>query len=82
MENKFLKKSFVMLKGMKDENLSQLPNQRLLDYHRKSHMLYSGNMAHRPINKPFINSVVDLHNRIVKEMLKRGMKHNTPLKKV
>ena len=82
MESQFFKKSLVMMKAMKDVNLSDLSNQQLLDYHRKCHMLYSGNMAHRPLNKQFINSIVDLHDRIVKEMLKRGLKHNTPLKKV
>jgi len=80
--NNFFTKSFVMLKGMRDEDLSRLSNQRLLDFHRKSHMLYSGNMAHRPLNKTFINSIVSFHNRVVHEMEKRGMKHNTPLKKV
>jgi hypothetical protein len=45
-------------------------------------MLYAGAVLRRPVNKPFVNSTVALHDKFVEEMLNRGIKHNTPLKKV
>ena len=65
---------------MKDVNLSTIDKRLLLDYHRKCHMLYNASRSRN--NKVFINSIVSLHDKIVKEMLKRGIKHNTPLKKI
>jgi hypothetical protein len=67
---------------LKDAHPSSLESKRLLDYHRKTHMIYAGALRHNPPNKPFVNSIVDLHDKFVKEMLKRGIKHNTPLKKI
>ena len=82
MESKFFKQSSVMMNAMRDTNLSELSNQQLLDYHRKCHMLYGGNIKNNPVNKKFVNSIVTLHDRIVKQMMKRNMKHNTPLVKL
>lgn len=82
MDSKFLKNSLKVMKAMKDANPLKLNDNILLDYHKKCHMLYAGNLKHRPPNKSFINSIVLLHNEIVKEMEKRKMKHNTPLKKL
>lgn len=82
MDTKFFKRSLVEATRMKDANLSEKTNKQLLDYHRKCHMLYGGNMKNRPVNKQFINSIVELHNRIVEEMTNRKMKHNTPLRKI
>lgn len=81
-EDKFFNSSKILAESMADANLSDLQNRNLLDYHRKCHMLYGGNMKKKPLNKKFINSIVDLHDRIVKEMEKRKMKHNTPLTKL
>lgn len=82
MDNHFLRQSKFVMKSMRDARLSDLRNNLLLDYHRKCHMLYGGNIKNKPLNKTFINSIVDLHDRIVKEMVRRKMKHNTPLKKL
>jgi hypothetical protein len=71
-----------MLVRMKDRDPSLLKDKQLLDLHKKTHMLYAGNVKRNPVNKKFVNSIVELHNRFVKEMLKRGMKHISPLKKV
>lgn len=71
-----------LAKRMQDQKPSSLNDKQLLDYHKKTHMLYSGNITRSNLNKKFINFIVDLHNSFVKEMLKRGMKHNTPLNKV
>jgi len=70
------------LKLLKNKEPSTLPPKLLVEYHRKTHMLYSGAMKRKPQNKPFINSIVDAHDQYVRELLKRGMKHNTPLKKI
>jgi hypothetical protein len=77
-----LKRSMALFKSFRDAKPSKLENQTLLDYHRKTHMLYAGNVKRDPPNKQFINSIVSFHDRLVKEMLKRNMKHTTPLKKI
>ena len=68
--------------SMKGKVPSSLTPNQLLDFHRKTHMLYEGNIKRKPVNKSFVNSIVDLHNKFVKEMQRRGMNHNTPLKKI
>lgn len=78
----FVTNSLKFLKSMKDVKPKDLENKKLNDYHLKTHMLYAGNIKRRPINKPFINSIVKLHDEFVKEMVKRKMKHNSPLKKI
>lgn len=78
----FLLNSVKQLKVLKNSKPKDLENKKLNDYHLKTHMLYAGNIKRRPLNKEFINSIVSLHDEFVKEMLKRGMKHNSPLKKV
>jgi len=60
----------------------KLNDKMLLDYHHKTHMLYEGNIKKRPLNKNFINSIVKLHDKFVDEMLKRNMKHSSPLSKI
>jgi len=82
MNAKFLKKCLREARAMKDANLSEKTNKELTDYHRKCHMLYSSNMKNKPINKSFINSIVEFHNRTAKQMSKRTMKHNTPMSKI
>jgi hypothetical protein len=67
---------------LKEARPSSLNSKLLLDYHMKTHMIYAGAIKRNPPNKPFINSIVDIHNNFAKEIVKRGMKHNTPLKKV
>ena len=69
-------------KSMQDKDPTLLNDKLLLEYHKKTHMLYAGAVARRPVNKPFVNSIVNLHDKFVEELLSRGMKHNTPLKKV
>jgi hypothetical protein len=70
------------IKGITPAETKELPNNRLLDYHRKTHMFYAAAMKRYPPNKTVVNEVVSLHNRFVREMEKRGMKHNTPLEKL
>jgi len=82
MDNKIFKNSLKLFSAMKDADLTKIDRQLLLDYHRKTHMLYAANIKHTPPNKSFINLIVELHDRFVKEMLKRNIKHNTPLRKI
>lgn len=72
-------KVFNLFKGKPVESLN---NPLLLDYHRKTHMLYTSVMSRRPVNKDFVNRIVKIHDKYVAEMLKRGIQHNTPLKPV
>jgi hypothetical protein len=69
-------------RALKDKDPASLPPKLLLDYHHKTHMLYGGAIKRVPPNKKFINSIVDIHDKLVNEMLKQEMKHNTPLKKI
>ena len=71
-----------ILYRMKDQDLTSLITQKLVDFHRKTHMLYGSALRRHPQNKQFINSIVSLHNKLVEEMLKRNIRHNTPLKKI
>lgn len=80
--NIFQKNSREVFSKLQDTNPKKVSNSYLLDVHRKTHMLYAGNIKHKPPNKDFINSIVDLHDQVVKEMLSRNMKHNTPLEKI
>jgi len=67
---------------MQDKDPALLKDALLLEYHKKNHLLYAGAVARRPVNKPFVNSTVDLHNKFVDELLNRGITHNTPLNKI
>jgi len=78
----FQRNSRDVFSKLKDVNPRKLDSKLLLEYHRKTHMLYAGNTKRDPVNKQFVNSIVDLHDQFVKEMLRRNMKHNSPLKKV
>lgn len=75
-------KFLAQLKDLTKTKVKNLPTKQLLDFHRKCHMLYSGNIKRKPINKEFINSIVSLHDMIVKEMRKRKLNHTTPLRKL
>jgi hypothetical protein len=77
-----LRRALKLLYAFKNVKPSVLKDRTLLDYHRKTHMLYAANIKRQPIPKVFINQIVDLHDKFVKELLRRNMKHNTPLKKV
>jgi hypothetical protein len=67
---------------MRDKDPALLNDKLLLEYHKKTHMLYAGAVARKPVNKPFVNSTVDLHDKFANELLNRKMKHNTPLNKI
>lgn len=78
----FIRDSLKLLNKFENIDPSTLKNQTLLDYHKKIHMIYASNIKRRPINKSFINSIVKLHTKFVKEITKRKMKHNSPLLKI
>ena len=70
------------MRMMRDHDFNTLEKKKLLDFHRKTHMLYEAHIRKKPVNKAFVNSIVVLHDQIVKSMLKRGIQHNSPLKKI
>lgn len=78
----FESETLKILARLKGKAPTTLKTNLLLDYHRKTHMLYKGALKHKPPNKKFVNQIVSIHDEYVKEMLKRGMKHTTPLKKI
>lgn len=75
-------KQFKTMMSIKRKLPSTLNNKQLLDYHKKTHMLYTGNIKRKPVNKAFVNSIVDLHDKFVSEIQSRRMNHKTPLKKI
>ncbi|MGD2072714.1 MAG: hypothetical protein PVG65_04420 [Candidatus Thorarchaeota archaeon] len=77
-----LVQNLAKIKELTPLSVKKLPNPLLLDYHRKTHMLYSSAIKRIPPNKEFINTIINIHDLIVKEMLKRKLKHTTPLKKI
>lgn len=74
--------TLAKIKNLTTTSIKKLPTPTLLDYHRKTHMLYSAAMKRNPPNKEFVNKVVDIHDLIVEDMIKRKIKHKTPLKKI
>jgi len=76
------KNSLKFLRLFKGIKISDLKDKNLLDYHKKTHMLYAGNIKRIPISKKLINEIVYMHNKFVKEMKKRKFNHKTPLKKI
>jgi hypothetical protein len=71
-----------IIQRMMDKDPSSLNDKLLLEYHRKTHMLYAGAINRKPLNREFISWILSYHNRLVKEMLKRKFKHNSPLKQI
>ena len=76
------KQSLQKFSMMQDKDPASLNDKLLLEHHKKIHVLYAGSVARRPVNKPLINSIVNLHDKFAEELLNKGMKHNTPLKKI
>jgi len=68
--------------NFKGRAVTSFDNPLLLDYHRKTHMLYASAAGRKPNNKEFINRIIELHDSYVNEIFKRGITHNTPLKKI
>jgi hypothetical protein len=77
--DKFLVRSIQLFKSFMDSSPKGRDKKILGDWHRKTHMLYAGNSVRKNPNKEFLCKLVKKHDEIVKEMLKRGMRHNTPL---
>lgn len=77
-----LLQSAAKLKDYNKASTKKLAKNTLFDYHRKTHMLYGSATKRKPINEKFVNELVDLHDMFVDEILRRGFKHNTPLKKI
>ena len=70
---------FALLKRLREVDPRKIGDKLLLEYHRKAHMLYMGNIKRKNVNRTFIKFIVDFHNDIVKEMDRRGFQHRSPL---
>lgn len=77
-----LLRTLAKMKDYNSSNIKTLKDKNLLDYHRKTHMLYNANLVRKPANKQYINELVDMHDFFVEEMERRGMKHTSPMKKL
>jgi len=73
---------FSTLKLLKKNPPRLLHDKLILDYHRKTHMLYKNAIKHKPLNRVFINQIVELHDEFVKEMLTRDIEHKNPIQRI
>jgi len=57
----------------------ELTNPQLVDLHRKCHMLHGAWNKKGNVTREAFEFIINVHNELVKEMLRRKMNHNTPL---
>jgi hypothetical protein len=67
----------LKLDDITPERLQNLPNKELLSLHVRVHQLYT--LASYRENIELMKKLYNLHTLIVDEMLRRGMKHSSPL---
>lgn len=77
-----LKHSLKILQEYKDADPTSFNPKLLKDYHMDFHRLYASTIKRRPINRTFINTIVNLHDKFVNEMLRRNINHSSPLNKI
>ena len=80
LEELYSKSRLLAILG--EVNPRKVNDKLLLEYHRKCHMLYAGNIKRKNVNKEFISFIVKFHDEIVEEMTRRGFQHKTPLEKI
>lgn len=73
---------FSILKLLKKNPPRLLHDKLILDYHRKTHILYKGAIKHKPLNRIFITQICELHSEFVKELTNRKMEHQTPMQRI
>jgi len=59
---------------------NELSTQTLLTLHKQLHKSYTNLLRIKPKPENAIKIIVQSHDEYVKELLTRGIKHNTPLK--
>ncbi len=60
-------------------NVKKISNVELVSLHRRCHQLWATYRKYRQIDNDFEKFIIDVHNILVNEMIKRGIKHNSPL---
>lgn len=65
------------LKDYTPASVRKMDKRRLLDYHRKTHMIYNSALSRNPRNEIFLNQIKDLHDMYAMEILRRGMNHTS-----
>jgi len=73
---------FSMLKRLKSKPHYSLQDSLLLNYHRKTHKLYNQAIKLKPVNRIFINQVIEVHNSIIAELQKREIEHASPIQMI
>jgi len=56
-----------------------LTNPQLIELHRKCHMLYGAWTKKGNVKREAFEFLFNVHEKIVEEMLRRKINHNTPL---
>ena len=75
-------KTTKFLIELKNISFSSIDKDILFEYHRKCHKVYKKAMSFKQPNTKFVNQVVMTHERLMKELLKRGVRHDTYLEKI
>ena len=70
----------MKLTNITPETVKKLPDKELINMHRRCHQLYGVTKSANFPNKDHKELLIKTHNLIVKEMNRRGFKHNSPLK--
>ena len=78
----FESEGFSSLGRMKRNHPSMLQDKSIEAYHTQAHELYKRAVKQKPPNKVFIHQVVELHDSLTNEMLKRRIKHSTPITRI
>lgn len=59
--------------------LKELTNPQLVELHRKCHMLFEAWKKSGKVNQDAFSFIINVHTKIVKEMERRKLNHNSPL---
>lgn len=70
----------MKINNINAETVKNLTTQQLMDMHRKMHMLYSGAKKLGINNPEYYQLLLEKHDILVGEMIRRKYNHNTPLK--
>ena len=69
----------MTLKDLNSKTIKEIANNELLNLHYRVHQLYTIAKKRKEVSKKFVNMLLYYHKIIEREMIKRNMKHKTPL---
>ena len=69
----------MTLKDLNLKTIKEISNNELLNLHYRVHQLYTIAKKRKEVSEKFVNMLLHYHKIIEREMIKRNMKHKTPL---